>query len=273
MKLARPQFVIAVTLSTAILGPAGCKKEETHFREVKRPHEKITDAELERFFSIVEQLPDEKVPALKVYRPLPRWNPRRTMPVDELLKEEQKMLERGWDVEWHAERLSRDRQLQRVLQRKRMTLQQFVGLTLAIGAAISRSRLRDEQNLNAHVSRGRKITARLLKDERTFARLSREERFTVHRNAGWLTRLDRASRLLEIPPENLVLVQKHDKRLKAIFPKEFLDNPLDGIADLLEEKGMPFEELEASGRDANLTWDPTRPDARIGIADPDPRFE
>lgn len=247
---------------------SGCNEDVTHFREVKRIHEKVTEKEMQQFLAVVDALPDEKLPEMAVYRPLPNWNPRRTLPVGELVKEEQKLLERGWDVDWHEGQLKRDRHLVRALKKSKLTLKQFIGLTLAIGAAVSRSRLRDDQEPERYLSKSKLNISELMKDERTFAKLSREDRFNVHRKAGWLTRSDRASRLLDVPPENIVLVKKHAKKLEKIFPLEFLSNPLDGIADLLAERGMPFEELDSSGHDADLTWDRTK--ARIKHEKPDP---
>lgn len=246
---------------------AGCQEDVTYYREVKRIHEKVSESEMQRFVRIVEKLPEKKLPELSVYRPLPDWIPQRTLPVDELVKEEQKLLERGWDVEWQTEQLKRNRHLVEALRRENTTIEQFAGLTLAIGAALSRSQLREEQDLETILNRGRVVAARLLHDQRTFAKLTRDERYTVLRKAAWLTRLDRASRLADVPPENLALIEKHQKELAAIFPKEFLKNPLDDIADLLEEKGMPFEQLDSSGRDEDLTWD--RANAVIGYDKPD----
>ena len=259
----------SLTIATGVLLLiSGCREDVTHYREVKRIHEKVTEKEMQQFLAVVGELPDGKLPELAVYRPLPNWNPRRTLPVGELVKEEQKLLERGWDVEWHEGQLKRNRHLVRALSKHKLTLQQFIGLTLAIGAAVSRSALRDDQEPEQYVSKGKQNISDLMKDERTFAKLSREDRFNVHRKAGWLTRSDRATRLLDVPPENIILVRKHSEKLAEIFPQEFRINPLDGIADLLAERGMPFEELDSSGRDADLTWD--RSKAKIKHDDPDP---
>ena len=86
--------------------------------------------------------------------------------------------------------------------------------------------------------------------------------------AVWITRIDRARRLSEVPPENLALVKAHYDRLKAIFPQEFWGNPFDPIADQIEELGMSFEELKQTGLDAEIDWKES--DALRGTDPPDP---
>ena len=247
-------------LATVLVLASSCQRGPGDFHEVKRIHEKVTKAELEQFFRIIDALPDKKLPELPpVLRPLPNWNPERTLPVSELANEEKKALESAWKVDSLTRVLKRNKDLQRALQSEQMTLKQFIGLTLAIGAACSRSQLRANQNLNDVIARGREVldeTPQIQKDDRNFAQLSREARFTVLRRAGWLTRIDRANRLKDVPPENIALVRAHAKQLDKILPKQFLENPLDTVADLLEERGMPFEELDSSGRDDKISWGP-----------------
>lgn len=246
---------------------AGCRPDALQYREFKRVHEKVTQAELEQYLRVVKSLPGGKVPELPIYRPLPDWDPERTLPVNELLNEERKLLDRGWNVEWLSRELKGNRLLQRALRRENLTTEQFVGLTLAVGAALSRSRLNDDRRLDAVIKRAKETIRELERDDRTFAKLSREARYSVLRKAAWLTRMDRASRLKDVPPENLALVAAHEQELKAVFGPEFQIDPLESIADLLEERGMPFEELEASGRDEEITW--SRDNADVGTDKPD----
>jgi hypothetical protein len=236
---------------------AGCGKQSLEFREVKRVHDKVTEAELKRFLRIVDSLPDKKLPDFPpVYRPLPNWAPGRTLPVNELAKEEQELLDEAWDVDALARQLKGNRTLDRAVRREQLTLEQFVGLMLAIGAARSRSMLRKDQDLDAVIKHGETVSAQLEKDTRKFANLSREARYSVLRHAGWITRVHRASLLKEVPPENIALVKANAARLDKVLPEYFRVNPLDAIADLLEEQGMPFEELPPSGRDDEITWGP-----------------
>lgn len=250
-----PRFRTFLVLALASL--AGCSKQSIEFREVKRVHDKVTEAELSRFLRIVDSLPDKKLPDFPpVYRPLPNWAPERTLPVNELAKEEQELLDEAWDVDALARHLKGNRHLERAVRREQLTLEQFVGLMLAIGAARSRSRLRKDQDLQTAIKHGEAVTAQLEKDNRKFANLSREARYAVLRRAGSITRVHRAALLKEVPPENIALVKSHAERLDKVLPDYFHVNPLDSIADLLEEQGMPFEELPSSGRDAEITWGP-----------------
>jgi hypothetical protein len=236
---------------------AGCGKPEIEFREVKRVHDKVTEAELQRFLRIVDSLPDKKLPDFPpVYRPLPNWSPERTLPVHELAKEEQELLDEAWDVDALARLLKSNRNVDRAVRREQLTLEQFVGLTLAIGAARSRSLVRKDQDLDAVIKHGTAIAAQLAKDNRKFANLTREARYSVLRHAGSITRVHRATLLKEVPPENIALVKSQAAQLDKVLPEYFRVNPLDNIADLLEEQGMPFEELPASGRDDEITWGP-----------------
>jgi hypothetical protein len=250
-----PRFPICLILALALL--AGCGKPAIEFREVKRVHDKVTEAEMQRFLRIVHSLPDKKLPDFPpVYRSLPNWAQERTLPVNELAKEEQELLDEAWDVDALARHLKGNRHLEQAVRREQLTLEQFVGLMLAIGAARSRSALRKNQDLETVIKHGETVARQLDKDNRKFANLSREARYTVLRHAGWITRVDRAALLKEVPPENIALVEAHAAQLDKVLPEYFRTNPLDSIADLLEEHGMPFEELPASGRDDEITWGP-----------------
>jgi hypothetical protein len=235
----------------------GCGRPGLEFREVKRVHDKVTEAELKRFLRIVDSLPDKKLPDFPpVYRPLPNWAPARTLPVNELAKEERELLDEAWDVDALARSLKTNRHLEQAVRNEQLTMQQFAGLMLSIGAARSRCFLRKDQDLDAVVKRGREAAVQLEKDNRKYANLGREARFTVLRRAGWITRVHRATLLKEVPPENVALVKAHAAQLDAVLPEYFRVNPLDAIADLLEERGMPFEEPPGSVRDDELTWGP-----------------
>ena len=107
-------------------------------------------------------MPEGRLPPLPVvFAAPPEWPPSRTLPVNELLAEEQKAIDERWDVERLAERLGRHRRLARILKQERLTAEQFVGLSLAIGLALSRGTLRAEQDLEQIVERGRQAIERL----------------------------------------------------------------------------------------------------------------
>ena len=251
---------------------AGCADAPLEFTEVKRISEKVTDADLNTFLRIVNSLPDEKLPEFpSVFAPPPDWDQGRTFEVSELVEREIKMLAGRSDVEKLGTHLQKNRRLQRALRREQLTPAQFAGLSLAIGVAISRSTLRDDQDLDKIIEEGERKIDELKQDMKSFHLHSPEGQHRVLQQAAWITRIDRAKRLKLVPPENYIdLVQKHGEKLAAIFPDEFTANPLDAVADRLEERGTPFEELAESGSDTEIEWNEA--DAIVGKDPPDPKF-
>lgn len=247
----------------AVVAVVGCSGNQLEYVEVKDIDERLTSEELESFLRIVEALPDQKLPALPpVFAPPPEWAPSRTLPVNELLAEEQKAIDERWDVPRLAERLERNRRLGRLLEQEQLTTEQFVGLTLTIGLALSHGTLREEQDLADVLNHGREAIERLNRNTRSFATHPPEGRYHVLSQAAWVARVDRAKHLQLVPPENVELIAPHRETLARMFPPEYTTNPLDAIADPLEEWGTPFEELPESGHDDELTWD--RAEALIG---------
>jgi hypothetical protein len=259
-------------IASCLFALAGCGRESLVYREVKRIDEKVTEAELEAFLEIVDALPEKRLPELPtVFAPAPDWHPSRTLPVDELMKEEQKKLRERWDIEWLARQVHHHRPLQQVLRQHQATPEQFVAMYVAIGVALSRSNLRPDQDLDQVLEAGEARLERLKREKRPFSSLSREMMHYVLQQAIWLNRVDRATQLRLVPPENLALVAAYRDTLNDVFPPEFTGNPLDAVADLLEELGMPFEELAENGSDAQIRWDPK--EALVGYDDPDPEFD
>jgi hypothetical protein len=259
----------AAILVAGFLVSAGCAQEHVKFTEFKRADEKITQAELKQLLKIVNSLPEKRLPDLSsAYARPPEWIESRTLSVGELVVEEEKRLENRTSVEWIARELQGKRSLQRTLKRHDVTGEQFVGLTLAIGVALSKTTLRENQDLDRTIQRGQKEIETLRADERPFSELRPEEMHSILQRAVWITRLDRAKRLKLVPPENIALVQQHRKALEAIFPRDFLANPLDAVADRLDEQGLPFEELPETGSDEGMKWDAQT--AIRGTDPPDP---
>ena len=247
---------------------AGCGEEPVEFTEVKRLDEKITETELRTYLRVVEALPGRALPRFpRIFAPPPAWHHERTLPVSDLVTEEVGLLGERWEPKWLVRQIEHVRPLQRALRRERMTLEQFAGLTLALGLASSRSMLRENQGLKTIIERGETPIERLRRDDRPFSSISEDGMFDVLHPATWLTRTDRATRLQRVPPENVALVAKHQEKLRKILPEEFTTNPLDPIADRLDEFGLPFAEPGGLS-DEGLRWDPAR--AIIGTDPPDP---
>lgn len=225
--------------------------------EVKRIDEVVTESELEDFLEVVHLMPDGEMPQLpKIYREPAPWSANRTLPVSELVNEELGHIERPWDTKHLAHEMENNRRLNRVLRRVEMTSEQFMGLMLAVGTAMNRSRVPEEYDFGELIRRGQKVIAELNHNRTPFVDYSPDRQFSISRDAVWLYRVARAKRLQDVPRENVELVKKHWEELSNVFPKEFTIDPLGAIADPLEEKGIPFAELPETGDDAAIQWNP-----------------
>jgi hypothetical protein len=156
------------------------------------------------------------------------------------------------------------------LRHENMTREQFVGLTFAIAIAASRSQLRDTQNLDAIVAQGESVLSQLRRETRLFSSLTEERMYHILQQAIWISRIDRAKHLRMVPSGNVELVRKYQEELNSVLPEEFLVNPLDSVADQLEETGVPFAELDETGNDTEIQWSVDH--AIVGKDEPDPEF-
>src|SRR5262249_50389868 len=126
----------------------GCSEPEEVQSEPKRADDRITTAELESFLSIIDALPERALPQIPpVMAAAPQWTRNRTLPVFELVKEEEKLRFDHESIEWLAAHCPQSRSLKRALQREKMTIRQFVGLYLALGAALSRHNVPVDRDL------------------------------------------------------------------------------------------------------------------------------
>jgi hypothetical protein len=249
---------------------AGCEEKPLTYTEVKRLDEPIHDSELRTFLRIVNSLPDKTLPALpSVFPDPPSWNTSRTRPINELVEEELAALEDRWSEDWQVKHLDlrKNRSLALALQRENMTPKQFIGLTLAIGVAVSRCTLPDELDADRLIEQGTVIVEQLRADTRQFSSLGEDRRHDVLQQARWIMRLDRTKRLSGVVSDNMALVRKHHAALQKIFPPEFLSDPLDPLVDRLEEQGVPFENVEGRVTADPVGWD--RRSAVIGRDAPD----
>jgi len=257
-----------ISVILIVLAIVGCEAPEKKFERAKQIDEKVTQAEFEKFQRIVSALPDSKISDFPlVFLSVPQWDPDRSLPVSELVKEEKQRLKQKWKIDSVLRQLKKDRQLTRILRRKKLSLEKFIGLTLALGAALSRSRIENEDDLKTAIKKGEPIVNRLEKDSRSFSALNEEDRQTVLRNAIWITRMHRAIQISKVPPENLALIREHEETILKMLPQQFSKDPLASAVDLLEERGLPFEELKESGFDSDLFWVPKN--AIIGTDRPD----
>jgi hypothetical protein len=247
--------IAALLCAAVLLSACGCEDPGSPLVSHKHPDERISKSELEVLKRILSKLPQ---PLWSDWRNCfvgtPDWPDTRTLPVSELVDEEQRRLSDRWDAELLTARLDQSRALKLILRRERVTTEQFASLLLSVGLATSRSFVPGKFDLEAYERRGLQIVKQLKSDGRPYESLSEDEREQVLFRAVWITRLDRATRLLQPSEANVALVRSEADSLKPLLPGEFLRNPLEELADPLEEHGVPFIELPASGSDADIPW-------------------
>ncbi|MEX0726193.1 MAG: hypothetical protein WD065_07985 [Planctomycetaceae bacterium] len=247
---------------------SGCHDAPLEYTEVRRIDEQITEHELRNYLELIKSLPNELPPEFpQVYTPPADWLHTRQLPVRDLVLDELKQIRERWDVDYLAQKLEKDKALSRSLNEARMTPQQFAGLTLALGAAYGRAMLRDDQELKTIIDNGAREIGQLDKVDTPFANLRDDEKYSKLKQAAWLTRQNRAEQLILVPLENVQLVHRYQEELKKALPPQFLMNPLDDVADLLLEKGLPFDIIDGSPHEDDITWDPA--DAIVGYDTPD----
>jgi hypothetical protein len=254
-------------LSSAVL-LTGCSEPEVVPSEPKRADDALTSTELESFLSIVESLPDNKLPPLpSVILAAPQWNRNRSLPIYELVKEEETSRVDRWSIDWLAAHCPQSRFLKRALRREKMTLEQFVGLYLALGTALYRDSVPADRELEPILDRGKKAIAELKKDHRIFSTLPEDQAYFLQEQSGWVAVVDRARRVKPVHPANLALVRQHHERLALAMPAEFLRNPFLEFTTILDERGVPFQEPLGEERDDHIVW--SRDQALIGDASPE----
>jgi hypothetical protein len=240
-----------------LLALAGCGDTGITFREVKRVDERVTPDEMAEFWEIVDALPGKKLPTFQTpFLPPPQWSSHRTMPVNELVKEERRALDERWSPARLGKQFEHNRALQRALRRAEMTPEQFAGFVLNIGCALNRTTLTEDQDLARIQARGQIALRRIEKDDRLFSSLSDEGAYHVLQSAAWLPLIDRVQRLQQVPEENVELALQFRDRLKQAFPEEFTANPIAPFSRVLNDIGVPFEEQAGSGYDTDIHWNP-----------------
>ena len=143
---------------------------------------------------------------------------------------------------------------ERALRREKMTIRQFIGLYLALGAALSRDHVPVDRDVEQILERGRLAIAELKKDQRIFSSLPDDEAYFLREKSGWLAVVDRAARLKLVHPDNLTLVARHRDRLAVVMPEEFKSNPFLEFLTILDDRGVPFQEPLGRENDDHLSW-------------------
>jgi hypothetical protein len=184
----------------------------------------------------------------------PQWNRNRSLPIYELVKEEETSRVDRWSIDWLAAHCPQSRFLKRALRREKMTVEQFAGLYLALGTALYRDGVPADRDLDPILERGRKAIAELKKDHRIFSTLPEDQAYFLQEQSGWVAVVDRARRVKPVHPANLALVREHRERLAKVMPAEFLRNPFLEFTTILDERGVPFQEPVGAENDDHIVW-------------------
>lgn len=237
------------------LSAIGCSDEPLASTDVKSYDQPISEDELRAYFAVLESLPDKKVPTLPpLYPPLPNWNTARSLPVGELTNVERKSIDDHMKVEWFQKHLQQSKAFQRALRKERLTAQQFVGLTVAFGLALSRNDLPANEDIDKILARGMQNVGSLEKDKRVFNLLTQDAAYYVLEQAAWIPLVDRLKRMKKVPPENCELVKAHREKFDRCFPEDLRGNPLQGLSKLLEDESLPFTDPGGINPDDHIVW-------------------
>jgi hypothetical protein len=258
------KLIVLAAFGLVLTLACGCSEPEFVQPEPKRADDLLTEADVDSFLAIVDSLQDQALPKQipSVILPAPQWSRNRTLPVNELVKEEEKILTDRQSIDWLIARFPQSRFLKRALRRERMTFEQFVGLYLALGISMSRDRLPADRDLDQILIRGKLAISELKKDQRPFSALPEDQAYFLHEQSGWLAVVDRATQLKPVHPGNLILVRQYRERLQAVMPPEFSQNPLQEFATILDDRGVPFQEPAGQETDDRIPW--TREQAIVG---------
>ncbi len=232
----------------------GCGGEES-LQTVKRLDEKVSPEEFESFQSIIDSLPDKKLPEFpSALLPRPHWTQERTLPIQDLVRQENDAFEDRWSVDLITRQMPKSKRLLRALRREQLTPEQFVGLALAIGAALTADATDPRIDLAGVVKAGKRHVDALTNDKTAFSTLTDVRAHEILTQAAWLTVTNRAKLLLKVPPENLLLVRENREWLDAAFPNDLKQDPLADLTNVMQQRGIPFEELPESGTDEKIEW-------------------
>ena len=238
-----------------LLLATGCYEPPIDFLEVRRIDEPVTADDVELLARVAEQMEDGRLPALSPhFLPRPRWDAKRPATVATLAREELERLRESTRLSVLSDSIGRHPRLRYALDQEKLTREQYTSLLLAVGLATQRAKVDPARDLSRYVEVGRRMLKDLAERDVSFAALSPDNQIRAIDEATWITRVNRAERLLEVPEANAALAESDDEQLSRILPTAFLNDPLAAVADPLRDYGVPFRERPDSGFDSELTW-------------------
>jgi hypothetical protein len=250
-------------LAAACLACSGCADEHVDYGSAKQIEDRISAQELESFLRIVEILPEPKLAAFPaLFVGPPQWTTSRTLPVKDLIKEEEELLQERSNIDSMLKHFPKSRFVQRALRRERMGEENFVSMYIALGVALSRSRMPASYEFDSTIARGHRAIGTLRRDTDIFSSLSEDAAYAVQEQAAWVSLVNRLQKLKRVPRENVELVESQSERLAPLFAAEFTRDPLGEFAKVLKDTGIPFDEPPGKASDDDLPW--SRRDAIVG---------
>ena len=230
-----------IVAALVVLVGGGCEPPPITYLEVRRIDEPLTDAEIDTLTRISAQMPDERLPPLSPhFLPPPQWDAQRPATIATLAKEELERLRESTQLSVLANSNGRNPRLRHALAQEKLTTEQYTALLLAVGLALQRSRVDPARDLERYVRDGLAMRKKLAKRSDSFAALPTDEQIRALDDATWITRTDRAQRLLQVPPENVELAFANSATLGRILPPAFRTDPLAEVSDPLRDYGVPF---------------------------------
>lgn len=236
---------------------SGCGQPQPINSKIINPDDQLTTGDVKLFLEIAEHLPDgalKDVPA--PYQPAPKWDSARTLPVNELARNELHQLNLRWKYDAFVKALPNNKEFARVLKHKHISRERFASLAFALAVAFSKSSMASDFNLDAHHKKSAVVLNDIKHDGRPFHTLSPDVAHEVQRKAAWITEYHRCERLAEIPQLNTKTIQGARKKLSELLHPSFSQSPFNTRLDRNLDVAMPFEDLPGNEKLELLEWSP-----------------
>lgn len=184
-----------------------------------QPGEPLSDAEIEQFFRVVAQLPDQRMPEFA-----PAANEEDVdldLPADQLAGEFRNRFRNLFDANTQGTLWAEDAAVAAAMREQHLTPSQFAALTASISCVIARVRLDSQYDVAALRERGHAELARLTGEfsQTADATKSSSDRDVIALRLGKTVALVEFLDLLnQVPEHNRDLVRRYASRLVTLLP-------------------------------------------------------
>ena len=256
-------------------GLVGCGGHQEHHEHVKELTEEVTPSELEQLLAIIDRLPGGKLPTFdSPMSPPTRWALGQEKSIERIAGEKLDQLEERWTPGYVSQTFVRNPRLRWAMASAEMSPENFSALILSVGVALSKSSVPPETDLGNLLKRAREGAQKLNEDRRSMATLASDEQYQIVQQSLWIPLLDLMTHYPMVSDGTLQLVKQHRARLEKAFPPEFTENPLPYYDKILNNSGLPFEDLPETGITDLTAWDPeSTARANSGEATENDRYE